>query len=631
MDPEDLEPVIFLPPPPLSLRAEFGNMDLHNVYTTGPWAIWYSPDIFTFEEAVETGELLNTARERAVQDYGMPDAVSISEGVYTNVYLHDPTTDDGLPDGWSNGVGTNVFDQPYITFPLGAGVDVRNVAHEAFHIFQYTATSPGFAYEGDSQWYIEATAEWFSIEAAPGAEDIYATAGAIAGQPHLALWHSFENARDTDPVHWMTEARQYGMHLFIEYLVQETPLTGANVTEGFFAGTTLNPQQVIANTIGHETMADAFADMSGWLVASFASGIELPMPDWLMSEDQRDWALVERSILVQDDPIPGIEADIVQTLNLSDGFDSVVMPSADLMTRPWSYNAYDLGAPEGAVTLSVLGEQAADFEMRLVTLDADGWHVNSMGQNGTQVISGAVQAYVIAAATPETYTGFDDVSYALDILAADVAAQGAAVVGTTADDVLRGDAMSNAIDGGAGYDMVVATGGYGSARVIANDGLALGDDGGLDSLKSIEAVSFDDGLLIFDTDALEVGFLFRLYDAALDRDPDGAGFAFWLTVLSGGISREDVVRGFLTSTEFLSTTDTLDNADFLTLMYDQTLGRTPDADGEAFWLDVLDSGFERAGVFLGFSESAEHIAATAETLETGVFLAGLTGDDISWI
>lgn len=619
-----------LPPlSPLSLLAEFGDPTLHEVYTSGPWAIWYHPDFFTLAEATQTADLLNTTRERAVLEYGMPDVVTLADRNYVNVYLHDPGGDDGLPDGWANGVGTNSFDDPYITFPLGAGVDVRNVAHEGFHIFQYTATSPGFGYEGDSQWYIETTAEWFSIEALPGAEDTYATAGAIAGQPHLALWHSFENARVTDPVHWMTETRQYGLHLFIEYLVQETPLTGADVTAGFFSGTTLSPQQVIADTIGRDVMADTFADMAGWLVASFSGGFDTPMPDWLMTQEQRDWALVERSILVQDDPIPGIEADIALTLDMTDGFAGQVSVPEALMTRAWSYNAIDIGAPEGALTVSVTAEMPSDFEMRLVQLGAGGWTIESLGQNGTQVITGATQAFLVVAAAPEIYGGFDDVTYALDIIASDVAPVGEGVIGTAGNDVLRGDAASNLIEGGEGYDLVQASGSYGSARVTGN-GTQLSDAGGLDILSGIEAVEFDDGLFLMDVAGTDTGFLYRLYDAALDRAPDAAGFAFWSAAMAQGVSRSDAVEGFLQSTEFLSTTDALTDGQFLTLLYQQTLGRAPDSAGEVFWLDALGNGVGRAETFLGFSESAEHITATAEGLGGGVFLVGLNGADVLW-
>ena len=57
-----------------------------------------------------------------------------------------------------------------------------------------------------------------------GYSNLYGEAGAIVGNPQLALWHSFKNQAPGDPAHnegkagWMYGVRQYGMHTLLVYL-----------------------------------------------------------------------------------------------------------------------------------------------------------------------------------------------------------------------------------------------------------------------------------------------------------------------------------------------------------------------------------------------------------------------------
>ena len=66
-------------------------------------------------------------------------------------------------------------------------------------MFQYRATSPGFAYAGDSMWYIESSAQWYTATKAPTDIGLFVQAGAIVANPQLALWHSFHNHGPDDP------------------------------------------------------------------------------------------------------------------------------------------------------------------------------------------------------------------------------------------------------------------------------------------------------------------------------------------------------------------------------------------------------------------------------------------------
>jgi hypothetical protein len=73
------------------------------------------------------------------------------------------------------------------------------------------------------------------------------------------------------------------------------------------------------------------------------------------------------------------------------------------------------------------------------------------------------------------------------------------------------------------------------------------------------------------------------YVAILGRTPDVLGLQYWVQQLENGMPEEKVVEGFLDSQEYLSKGDKY----FVDQMYIALLGRTFDADGEAYWLNLL--------------------------------------------
>ncbi|MGI9350057.1 MAG: DUF4214 domain-containing protein, partial [Rhizobiaceae bacterium] len=120
--------------------------------------------------------------------------------------------------------------------------------------------------------------------------------------------------------------------------------------------------------------------------------------------------------------------------------------------------------------------------------------------------------------------------------------------------------------------------------------------------------------------------VYRLYQATLDREPDAAGLLGWLTALGGGATKQQVADGFVSSTEFQSVYGALDDAQFVTLLYNNVLGRDPDAGGFANWLDEINAGAARAEVVLGFSDSAEFIESTQAGANAWVQSADLGND-----
>ena len=58
-------------------------------------------------------------------------------------------------------------------------------------------------------------------------------------------------------------------------------------------------------------------------------------------------------------------------------------------------------------------------------------------------------------------------------------------------------------------------------------------------------------------------------------------------------------------------------------MYQNVLGRDPEAEGYAYWMKRLAEGMPRGEVMLAFSESAENQSATASTQFDTVLYVGM--------
>ena len=105
--------------------------------------------------------------------------------------------------------------------------------------------------------------------------------------------------------------------------------------------------------------------------------------------------------------------------------------------------------------------------------------------------------------------------------------------------------------------------------------------------------------------------VYRVYQATLDRAPDAAGLAGWVSQIeSGAQSLLQVIAGFTGSQEFQTVYGALSDDAFVELLYNNVLERASDAAGLQGWLDFIDGGGTRAEVVRGFSESAEFITNT---------------------
>ncbi|MGY4878559.1 DUF4214 domain-containing protein, partial [Vreelandella aquamarina] len=91
------------------------------------------------------------------------------------------------------------------------------------------------------------------------------------------------------------------------------------------------------------------------------------------------------------------------------------------------------------------------------------------------------------------------------------------------------------------------------------------------------------------TDTIEISALHALYKVAFDREADATGFDYWSGVREEGLSMFDIADFFIESEEFTEEHgNSFSDDDYLTLLYANAFDRAPDADGFAFWSDVLE-------------------------------------------
>nr|WP_238940504.1 DUF4214 domain-containing protein [Pseudoroseomonas ludipueritiae] len=151
----------------------------------------------------------------------------------------------------------------------------------------------------------------------------------------------------------------------------------------------------------------------------------------------------------------------------------------------------------------------------------------------------------------------------------------------------------------------------------------LQSGGGRDDVLHGFATSFENvvrNLSVMGDD--EYGHAYRLYEAALDREPETAGLNYWYNHLESGQSLTWVAQGFIDSTEYQQKYGGLDNANFVEQLYQNVLGRGSDSAGFENWMNALNSGASRADVLIGFSDSLENRIQTAEqTHDNWIFLS----------
>jgi hypothetical protein len=100
------------------------------------------------------------------------------------------------------------------------------------------------------------------------------------------------------------------------------------------------------------------------------------------------------------------------------------------------------------------------------------------------------------------------------------------------------------------------------------------------------------------------GFVERFYVTVLDRASEEAGLEYWTnSLLSGSEAGADIARGFIFSSEF--TNRATNDYDFLYVLYRAFFNREPDMAGFETWTSRLSEGYSRNSILDGFLFSEE--------------------------
>lgn len=404
----------------LSLQSSFGTEADFMVEIDDIFAIWWDKD-FDKPNGVETVfTWLKQVRNECINDLGMMDPPNPAAGFYYNVYIHYPG-EDGC-QGCGNAQGTDIYGMPNLGFPVGLHLNYRNVLHEAFHVFQYVAlspqfepTTPGFANEGDSAWYTEASASWYAIDKSPNDVDGFLGAGAMISNPQLALWHSFHNEAPGDPTDWLYQVRQYSMEAFLYFLVEESQVDRQILTSGFYSETELSPQEYIYTNVGGDQFRGFFTDWA----AHNTGGIDY------MSKEQVDRAMQEMASVGDPDNIHPYVHEL--TDNEANG---VFSPPQGLFPRGWSYNVIKINNTEVAnYAFSINGDSTgsagapAHFEAQIVVMGNMGPQYipidmsNELQGNGSVNVSAEdSELFLVITAVPEHFNSNQTYNYSVEIV-----------------------------------------------------------------------------------------------------------------------------------------------------------------------------------------------------------------------
>lgn len=100
------------------------------------------------------------------------------------------------------------------------------------------------------------------------------------------------------------------------------------------------------------------------------------------------------------------------------------------------------------------------------------------------------------------------------------------------------------------------------------------------------------------------GFVTRLYEKIMDREPDQGGLDHWTAKLKdGSYTASNIVDFFFTSDEFKA--KNLNDAEYIDILYATLMGRASDPDGVNYWLNQLATGSTRRRVLSEFVWSPE--------------------------
>ena len=203
--------------------------------------------------------------------------------------------------------------------------------------------------------------------------------------------------------------------------------------------------------------------------------------------------------------------------------------------------------------------------------------------------------------------------------------------GYGANDVFEGGEGNDFIYGGEGVDILLRSLSDFEVNFLGEQSFQLRSSGyeGVDSLFNVERIyigNLDSPSQIIGLDINQgesSGSVFRLYNAAFNRTPDGFEVGYHVNdIESNEFQLLDIARNFLLSPEFSKTYGAnQSDEDYVKTLYENVLNRTPEDFELEYYTDQFESlSTDRARTLLNFSESPENISLILPQIEFGIGL-----------
>jgi hypothetical protein len=129
--------------------------------------------------------------------------------------------------------------------------------------------------------------------------------------------------------------------------------------------------------------------------------------------------------------------------------------------------------------------------------------------------------------------------------------------------------------------------------------------------------------LVTNLHSSEDNLVYLLYQASFARIPDYAGFEYWAGQADGRqLSALQLADIFIAAPEFTAKFGANPSNDaFVTELYTNVLGRTPDPGGLAYWEGQANSGMARDQLLVAFAISAENLHTVAPHTANGYWVS----------
>ena len=179
--------------------------------------------------------------------------------------------------------------------------------------------------------------------------------------------------------------------------------------------------------------------------------------------------------------------------------------------------------------------------------------------------------------------------------------------GAGSDSILAGTG-NDTVDGGTGFDQVIMDNGGGADNYAFEvvDGLVVVTDvsGEVTTISNAEYINLGNGDAIINTDGTEDGTAARQSEAILDRQMTAEEMEDYQQLVDE-IGLDAASASLMESSGFAADTDSLSDADYINLLYNQSFGRDVDPEGADFYAQQLaDGDIDRAKLAsdLGWSD-----------------------------